>query len=62
MKLKETMRTIMGTLVLLSTVLGYFYNINWLFLGMIVGFNLLISGLTKWCTLELILKKLGLKE
>lgn len=62
MKLKQVMRTIMGSLVLLSTILGYFVNINWIFLGMIVGFNMLISGLTKWCTMELILKKLGVKE
>jgi hypothetical protein len=37
-------------------------NINWLWLGVFLGVNLLQSAFTKFCPLELILKAAGVKN
>ncbi|MFT7163990.1 MAG: hypothetical protein ACI9CZ_000552 [Flavobacterium sp.] len=39
-----------------------YININWLWFTAFIGVNLIQSGITKWCLLEAILAKLGLKE
>lgn len=57
---ERIIRAVAGTLVLTSIALAYFININWLFLGGFVGLNLLQSSFTKFCPLEIILKKAGL--
>jgi hypothetical protein len=62
MTINDTIKLIAGTFVLLSVTLGYFVN-NYFFLFTIfVGINLLQSSITKWCLLEKILKKAGLRE
>lgn len=55
-------RGVAGTFVLLSIVLAVYVNINWLWFTAFVGANLLQSSLTKWCLLEDILKKFGVKN
>ena len=55
-------RAIAGTLILISLVLAIKLNINWLWLTAFVGANLLQSSLTKWCLMETILEKLGVKD
>jgi hypothetical protein len=55
-------RGVAGTFVLLSLVLAIYVNINWLWFTAFVGANLLQSSLTKWCLLEDILKKFGVKN
>ncbi|MBS1487769.1 MAG: DUF2892 domain-containing protein [Bacteroidetes bacterium] len=61
--MKERMvRAVAGTFVLTSITLAYFVNINWLLLAAFVGLNLLQSSFTKFCPLEIILGKLGVKN
>ena len=62
MYLERTLRLIAGTFVLISLALAYFVSDNWLFLTLFVGANLFQSGLTNWCPMMSLLRKLGLKE
>jgi hypothetical protein len=55
-------RVIVGTFVLLSVVLAVYININWLWFTVFIGVNLIQSAFTKWCLLENILVKLGVKK
>ena len=59
MTLERSIRIIAGTFVLVSALLGYFVHHYWLFFTMFVGANLLQSGLTRWCLMEDLLRKLG---
>jgi hypothetical protein len=52
-------RTIAGTLVLVSLALGIWVNPNWFWFTAFVGANLFQSGFTKWCLMEKILLRLG---
>ena len=59
-------RVIAGLFVLLSLALGVeaspmFVSAYWLWFTAFVGVNLLQSGITRWCLMEVILRKLGLK-
>ncbi len=55
-------RAVAGTFILISLVLAIKLNVNWLWLTAFVGANLLQSSITKWCLLEVILEKLGVKD
>jgi len=55
-------RIIAGTFVLISVILSIKVNINWLWFTGFVGVNLLQSGITKWCLMDDILKKLGFND
>ena len=55
-------RAIAGTFVLISVILAVKVNINWLWFTAFVGANLLQSSITKWCLMETILGKLGVKD
>lgn len=55
-------RAIAGTFILISLLLAVYVNINWLWFTAFVGANLLQSAFTKWCLMEIILKKLGVKD
>jgi len=55
-------RAIAGSFVLLSITLAVYVNINFLWFTAFVGANLLQSSFTKWCLLEDILAKLGVKD
>jgi len=62
----QTVRVVAGTFILISLALGtpgspLFVNTWWLAFTAFVGINLLQSGLTKWCLMETILRKLGLQ-
>jgi hypothetical protein len=57
-------RVIAGTFILLSLALGVeaspiFHSAYWLWFTAFVGANLLQSGLTQWCVMEIIMRKLG---
>jgi hypothetical protein len=52
-------RVIAGTFVLTSVLLGVYVNSYFLIFTAFVGVNLFQSGLTRWCLMESILKKLG---
>ncbi len=52
-----------GTFILVSLLLAVkLNNLNWLWVTTFVGANLLQSSITKWCMLEIILGKLGVKD
>ncbi len=59
---QRIVRAIAGTFVLISLVLAIKLNMNWLWFTAFVGANLLQSSITKWCMLEIILGKLGVKD
>ncbi len=57
-------RVFAGCFILLSLLLGMpaspiFVSEYWLLFTAFVGLNLLQSGFTRWCPLEIILRKLG---
>lgn len=57
-------RVFAGSFVVLSLLLGVptsplFVSEYWLFFTAFVGVNLFQSGFTRWCPLEIILRKLG---
>ncbi|MPQ48305.1 DUF2892 domain-containing protein [Marinifilum sp. N1E240] len=54
---ERIIRAIAGTMVLVSILLAFYVNINWLLLTAFVGLNLLQSSITKWCLMDDILKK-----
>ncbi len=58
---ERIIRAVAGTIVLTSIILAITLNISWLWLGVFVGINLLQSAFTRFCPLELILKKAGVK-
>jgi len=59
---ERLVRAVAGTFVLLSIVLALNVSIEWIWLGVFVGANLLQSAFTKFCPLELILKSFGVGE
>jgi len=67
MTTERIVRVVAGIFILLSLSLGVegsplFHHQNWLWFTAFVGFNLLQSGFTQFCPLEMILKKLGVKS
>ncbi len=67
MTVNRIVRIVAGFFVLLSLALGaqgspLFQNVNWLWFTAFVGFNLFQSGFTRFCPMDNILKKFGVKE
>ncbi len=60
--INRLIRAIAGTFVILSVLLGMYVNENWFWFTIFVGANLLQSSLTKWCLMEDILRKFGIKD
>ena len=52
-------RRFAGSFILISLVLAHYHSIYWLWFTGFVGFNLLQSSFTRFCPLEIILRKLG---
>ena len=66
MTVERMVRVIAGLFILLSLALGVeasplFHNVNWLWFNAFVGFNLFQSGLTRFCPMDIMLKRAGLK-
>ena len=62
----QLVRLIAGSFILLSLALGIpgspvFHSPWWLAFTAFVGVNLLQRGLTKWCLMETMLRKLGVQ-
>ncbi|TRX16710.1 DUF2892 domain-containing protein [Flavobacterium franklandianum] len=55
-------RAIAGIFILISLLLAIYINQNWLWFTAFVGANLLQSSITKWCLMDDILTKLGVKD
>lgn len=63
----QLVRVIAGTFILLTLALGIpgsplYQSSWWLAFNAFVGINLLQSGLTRWCLMESILHKLGMRR
>lgn len=59
-------RIFAGFMILLSLALGLrqsplFVSDYWLLFTAFVGLNLFQSGITHWCPLEIVLRKLGMR-
>jgi len=59
MSLERWIRLFAGSFILTSLLLAHYVHPNWIWFTAFVGFNLLQSSLTKFCPLEIVLKKLG---
>ena len=67
MTVNDYIHTIAGSFILLSLALGVeaspiFMSKYWLWVTTFVGANLFQYGLTKFCPMGIILKKLGIQE
>ncbi len=67
MTTEQWVRIVAGLFVLLSLSLGVsssplFVNQNWLWFTAFVGLNLFQSGFTRFCPLEMILKRFGVRS
>ncbi|MBC3920473.1 DUF2892 domain-containing protein [Undibacterium sp. CY18W] len=63
----QIVRIVAGCFILLSLALGIpdsplFVNQWWLGFTAFVGINLLQSGISKWCLMESILRRLGIRS
>lgn len=58
---ERIVRSVAGSLVLISIILTNTVNVNWIWLAVFVGANLLQSSITKFCPLEKILDAIGIK-
>ena len=60
----QIVRLVAGVFILLSLALGVpgspiFHSTNWLWFTAFVGANFLQSGITNWCLMETIMRKIG---
>jgi hypothetical protein len=66
MNVERAVRIIAGTFIMLSLALAQFSgtvdmsHISWLWFTAFVGANLFQSGFTRFCPMDIFLKKLGL--
>jgi hypothetical protein len=59
MTVERALRLIAGSFILLSLALGHYVNPYWYLFTAFVGLNLFQSGLSNWCPMMTILRKLG---
>ena len=59
MTVERALRLIAGSFILLSLALGHYVNPYWYLFTAFVGLNLLQSGLSNWCPMMTVLRKLG---
>ncbi|RAK22603.1 Protein of unknown function (DUF2892) [Flavobacterium aquaticum] len=55
-------RAVAGSFILISLLLAHYVSPNWYWFTAFVGANLLQSSITKWCLMEDILTKMGVKD
>ncbi len=62
MIINDWIHTIAGTFIIVSLVLGLWVHPYWFFFTAFVGLNLFQSGITKFCLMGIILRKIGVPE
>ncbi len=62
MVIERWIRIIAGSFILISLALAHWVSPWWLLFTAFVGLNLFQSGITRWCLMEDILRKAGIKE
>ncbi len=60
--MNDWIRAIAGTFIIASLLLTHYVSPNWMWFTAFVGVNLFQSAFTKWCLMEKILGKLGVKS
>ena len=67
MTVERMVRIIAGFFIMLSLALAHFSGsvdmtrLSWLWFAAFVGFNLFQSGITRFCPMDIMLKKAGVK-
>jgi hypothetical protein len=67
MTVERMVRIIAGLFIMLSLALAHFSgsvdmtHVSWLWFTAFVGFNLFQSGITRFCPMDIMLKKAGIK-
>lgn len=67
MTVERLVRIIAGSFIMLSLALAHFSGsvdmtqLSWLWFTAFVGFNLFQSGITRFCPMDIMLKKAGVK-
>ena len=67
MTVERLVRIIAGFFIMLSLVLAHFSGsvdltqLSWLWFTAFVGFNLFQSGITRFCPMDIMLKKAGIQ-
>jgi len=67
MTVERIVRIVAGLFIVLSVVLAHFSGsvdlteVSWLWFTLFVGFNLFQSGITRFCPMDMILKKAGVQ-
>lgn len=59
MTIENKIRAFAGSFILISLILSQIHSVYWLFFTGFVGLNLLQSAFTKFCPLEIILKRIN---
>lgn len=62
MVIERWIRIIAGSFILISLTLAHWVSPWWLLFTAFVGLNLFQSGITRWCLMEDILRKLGVND
>jgi hypothetical protein len=68
MTVERLVRIIAGLFIMLSLALAHFSgsvdmsHVSWLWFTAFVGFNLFQSGITRFCPMDIMLKKAGVKS
>lgn len=58
----RVVHAIAGSFILISLGLAHYVNPNWIWFTALVGANLLQSSFTKWCLMDIILKRAGVPK
>ncbi|MDA8226004.1 MAG: DUF2892 domain-containing protein [Betaproteobacteria bacterium] len=68
MTVERIVRIVAGSFIMLSLALAHFTgqadlsHISWLWFTAFVGFNLFQSGITRFCPMDIMLKKAGVQS
>jgi hypothetical protein len=62
MVVERWIRLFAGSFILISLALAHWVSPYWLWFTAFVGLNLFQSALTRWCLMENILVKMGVKR
>ncbi len=62
MPIEKIILLISGSLVLLGSILTIYHTTAWVYLTAFIGASLLFAGLTGFCPMVRILRKLGMKH
>jgi hypothetical protein len=62
MSIERSLFALVGTMVMISTLLTIFHHPNWAWLTLFFGFNAFQSSFTGFCPATWLMKKFGVKS